>query len=156
MTTLQALILGIAIGATLMLSTSLIMRDRWKARGYALGHASRQDYIDTLLSISAGHRERAIQLEQQHSHDRAALILDADQRIAHYARRANPFTGRHQQDLQGIAAVLDLAAATFAGLQANDKAVQARLGAASLREMGELLGTVIAAQEAAAPKAVAA
>lgn len=50
----------------------------------------------------------------------------------------------------------ELAAATFAGLQANDKAVQARLGAASLREMGELLGTVIAAQDAAAPKAVAA
>ncbi|WP_314407407.1 hypothetical protein [Pseudomonas kuykendallii] len=150
MTTLQALIIGIAIGATLMLSTSLILRGRWKARGYALGHASQQDYIDTLLSIGAGHRERAIQLEQQHSHDRAALILDADQRIAHYARRANPFTEHHQQDLQGIATVLDLAAATFAGLQANDKAVQARAGAITLRQMGEQLGATLSATQQAA------
>jgi len=156
MTTLQALIFGIATGATLMLATALILRGRWKARGYALGHASRQDYIQTLLDISAHHRERADLLEQQHSHDRAAIILDADQRIAHYACRANPFTERHQQDLAGIAAVLDLAAATFAGLQANDKAMQARAGADGLREMAELLGKVIAAQETPAPQAVAA
>ncbi len=150
MTTLQAFIVGVAVGTTFMLATALILRGHWKARGYALGHASRQDYIETLLDISANHRERATQLEQQHSHDRAALILDADQRIAHYARRANPFTERHQQDLAGIAAVLDLAAATFAGLQANDKAMQARSGAITLRQMGEQLGKVIAAQEAPA------
>lgn len=59
---------------------------------------------------------------KDHQHALEAIALDCDQRITLFARRANPFTSDNLQTLYATAKQLELAAITYRGLQATDKA----------------------------------
>ena len=131
------IILAFLIGLAAAVPVILAMRGRWKARGYTRGHsaASRplQAHAEQMATrIRALHndleRHQHLQSIEKREHQQAleAIMQDCDQRIAEYARRGNPFHGGDLITLQAIAAQLDLAAATFAGIQAGDKARFAR------------------------------
>lgn len=59
---------------------------------------------------------------QDHKLALEAITHDYEQRLALFARRANPFTSDNLQTLHATAKQLELAAITYRGLQATDKA----------------------------------
>lgn len=130
---LTAFLIGLTGAAPIVLT----MRGRWKARGYTLGHAAAsrplQAHAEQMAArIRALHNDlerhqnmRAIE-KREHQQALEAIMQDCDERIAEYARRGNPFHGGDLITLQAIASQLELAAATFAGIQAGDKARFAR------------------------------
>jgi hypothetical protein len=86
-----------------------------------------------------------------HRLERDQLIQDADQRIAAYARRANPFTEQDLSALAGTLKTLELARNTFAGLQALDKQAEAANQLASTRDLHARLQEVLSNQNAEQP-----
>lgn len=104
------------------------------AEGYATGHSAGK----SAAFAEAGERVRqyrndAEQIKslreiERRDHRTAleAIMLDCDQRITLFARRANPFTDDDQAVLLAISSKLQLAATTFDGLRADDHARFAR------------------------------
>lgn len=126
-------LVGLAAGILLLLS----LRPRWKARGYALGYdaacQSQQRLLDSCYTRIAALNNDVAQHQQlreieKRGHQTAveAIMQDADERIALYARRSNPLNAQDLEDLEALSTLLDLAAATFAGVRANDKATLTR------------------------------
>jgi hypothetical protein len=72
-----------------------------------------------------------------------AIMLDCDQRICIFARRANPFTENDQVVLSAIANKLKLAAGTFDGLNSPDRARLARSLQTHALNMAERLRTAL-------------
>ena len=72
-----------------------------------------------------------------------AIMLDCDQRICIFARRANPFTENDQTVLSAIANKLELAASTFDGLNSPDHARLARSLQTHALNMAERLRTAL-------------
>lgn len=127
-----------AIAAGLIIAIVLIAVRTWWLRsvtfgqGYDAGYADAakghvhtitdlREHVSALQQDIAGHtRSRRSQAE---IHQRAldTVMQDADTRIAIYARRANPFTAEDRITLQATASQLDVAANTYAGLQADDQ-----------------------------------
>lgn len=131
------ILIAFLIGLTCAAPIVLTMRGRWKARGYTLGHAAAsrplQAHAEQMATrIRALHndleRQQNIRDIEKREHQQAleAIMQDCDERIAEYARRGNPFHGGDLITFQAIASQLELAAATFAGIQAGDKARFAR------------------------------
>ena len=131
-----SLALAFAIGiTTATLLFSVYLKPRLLARGYSqghrAGHGSQQRVInDYQARVKAMHNDlgqiqhlRDVE-RQAHKQALEAMMQDADARIAVYARRA--LTDEDHATLQALAALLDTAAATFAGLQSSDKATLAR------------------------------
>ncbi|MGF6692684.1 hypothetical protein M2318_002756 [Metapseudomonas resinovorans] len=121
-----------------------------RANGYDEGHKiAREANAERihLLNIDLVELARKREADKTgHRLERDQLIQDADQRIAEYARRSNPF---NDQDLATLAAAvrsLELARDTFAGLQALDKQAESARQAVSIRNMHDRLKSALEAQ----------
>lgn len=94
--------------------------------GYDGGKSAGAAEASTLIRTTRADAEQLRRLREverkDHQHALEAIMLDCDQRIALFARRANPFTSANLQTLAAAAKQLELAAATYRGLQATDKA----------------------------------
>ncbi len=94
--------------------------------GYNAGKSAGAAEASTLIRTTRADAEQLRRLREverkDHQHALEAIMLDCDQRIALFARRANPFTSANLQTLAAAAKQLELAAATYRGLQATDKA----------------------------------
>lgn len=89
--------------------------------------------------------------QEHHQAQLEAIMQDADNRIAIYARRANPFTHDDRITLQAAANQLDAAANVYSGLQAGDQVRFARQMQQRLLNLAErLLATLKAAEQPAA------
>lgn len=130
-------ILGFLVGLAAAIPLLLSFRARHKARGYALGYdaayQSQQRLLDSCHArIKALHNDAAqhhqLREIEKRGHQTAieAIMQDADERIALYARRSNPLNEKDLADLDALSTLLDLAAATFAGVRAHDKATLTR------------------------------
>ncbi|WP_375737721.1 hypothetical protein [Pseudomonas boanensis] len=97
-----------------------------RATGYDEGHQiAREAAAERIALLNADIGELHLTRQQEltrHQLERDEIIQDADRRIAEYARRSNPFNEWDLGTLADVASTLDLAASTFAGLQARDKA----------------------------------
>lgn len=130
MNTYIALLIGFALGLAALIPLALHLRPRYKAIGYAKGH--RAGHAEQYVHIQALHddigRLKHIREIERDGHQQRieAVMQDCDNRIAIYARRANPFTEADHESLVAIANKLELAANTFAGLNAGDEARLAR------------------------------
>lgn len=125
-TVYTTLLLGFALGLAALIPLALHLRPRYKAAGYSRGfNAGRSEQyarIQALHDDIARHKHIREIERQGHQQRIEAVMQDCDERIAIYARRANPFTHADVITLQAIASQLELAAATFTGLQAGDHA----------------------------------
>lgn len=94
--------------------------------GYNAGKSAGAAEAAALIRATRADAEQLRRLREverkDHKHALEAIMLDCDQRIALFARRANPFTCANLQTLAAAAKQLELAAATYRGLQATDKA----------------------------------
>ena len=94
--------------------------------GFNAGKSAGAAEASTLIRTTRADAEQLRRLREverkDHQHALEAIMLDCDQRIALFARRANPFTSANLQTLAAAAKQLELAAATYRGLQATDKA----------------------------------
>lgn len=155
-----ALLTGFAIGLAALFPLALYLRPRYKAAGYSRGYQAGQqqaaERIAALNSDLARHKHIR-DIEYQGFQQRTeAIMQDCDERIAVYARRANPFGTADRIILADVLNTLKLAANTFAGLQCNDSAVMARGQMDQLRDMDNRLRTALAAAEPATPEQEAA
>lgn len=148
-----ALLLGFAIGLAALIPLTLALRGRHKAAGYACGHAagrSEQCAKIQLLQDEVARHKHVREIERQgHQQRTEAVMQDCDERIAIYARRANPFTERDQTQLLAIAGKLALAADTFAGLTVGDHAQAAKRLSAHADQMARRLSEALLAAEVA-------
>ena len=109
-------------------------------RGHELRIADQQHEIEH-LQLKAANQCTAHMLE------RDAIMQDADNRIAAYARRANPFNEQDRITLQAAANQLDVAANTYSGLQAGDQVRFARQMQQRLLALAERLDAALKASE---------
>lgn len=136
-------LMGLALGVGLILSTVIIAarRQHWQRRSYTAGQASAnatRDYeVRALRESLAGSLGTAQSLREKHKAEHEAVMQDADKRIALFARRA--LTSEDLTALQAAASQLELAAATFSSLRAEDKARHARHAQAKLLNIRERL-----------------
>jgi hypothetical protein len=93
-----------------------------KSAGFAEANARVRQYRDDAEQLKS---LREIE-RREHRTALEAIMLDCDQRICLFARRANPFTADDQAVLLAISSKLQLAATTFDGLRADDHARFAR------------------------------
>lgn len=113
--------------------------------------------IAALLTRQTETEERATQCEaratalatKQESHQAQldAIMQDADNRVATYARRANPFNHDDRITLQAAANQLDAAANVYAGLMASDQARFARQMQQRLLNLVERLDAALKAMD---------
>ncbi|MGE6790864.1 hypothetical protein ACQKFS_02425 [Pseudomonas guineae] len=113
--------------------------------------------IAALLTRQTETEERATQYEaradalaaKQESHQAQleAIMQDADNRVATYARRANPFNHDDRITLQAAANQLDAAANVYAGLMASDQARFARQMQQRLLNLVERLDAALKAMD---------
>lgn len=113
--------------------------------------------LAALLTRQTETAERATQCEaratalatRQESHQAQleAIMQDADNRVATYARRANPFNHDDRITLQAAANQLDAAAKVYAGLMASDQARFARQMQQRLLNLVERLDAALKAMD---------
>lgn len=158
-TTYITLLVGFALGLALLIPLVLHLRPRFKAAGYARGHAAGRS--EQYVQIQALHDEvtrhkhiRDIE-RQGHQQRLEAVMQDCDDRIAIYARRANPFTAGDHASLIAIANKLELAANTFAGLNSGDHARFARQLQQYALDMAARLQAVLESTQQALPSQTA-
>ncbi|MDP3848596.1 MAG: hypothetical protein Q8R10_19430 [Pseudomonas sp.] len=129
------------------------------AEGYATGHsAGKSAAFAEAGECVRQYRNDAEQLKslreiERRDHRTAleAIMLDCNERICLFARRANPFTTDDQAVLGAIASKLELAASTFDGLKSPEHARFARALQQNALNMIERLR--IALEYSAAPPA---
>lgn len=141
------------IGLLAMAIANRLNAEKARATGYdegyddaKLAHAQR---ITALHSDIARLQEQQASARLEHGHQLEAIMQDCDERIAIYARRANPFNAADRIMLSGVYTMLELAAKTFAGLQVNDAAVRARDLKSQVLEMDRRLAASLPAAETA-------
>lgn len=143
------LLLGFALGLALLIPLVLHLLPRFKAAGYARGHAAgrSEQYVKIQALQDEVTRHKNIrEIERQgHQQRLEAVMQDCDDRIAIYARRANPFTEEDGITLQALANQLDVAANTYAGLGADDQARFARQMQQRARDLADRLRTALSA-----------
>lgn len=130
------------------------LRGSWKARGYGLGYsAGKSDGIAAngaqvrMLQNDLAMMKQARQIERRaHQNALEQTYLEADERVATYAARSNPFTEQNLKELIHAATKLELAANTYAGLYAGDEAQLARKAATTLLNMAETLTKALSTQ----------
>lgn len=164
--TYSTFLLGFALGLVALIPLALALRGRHKAAGYARGHAAgRSEHytrIQALHDDIARHKNIREIERQVHQQAVEAIMQDCDERIAIYARRANPFTEEDHATLVAIANKLELAANTFAGLNAGDHTRFSRQLQQRAQDMAEQLQAALqhqnptAASTFAAPQGAAA
>jgi hypothetical protein len=105
---------------------------RAEAKGYDLGYADcKRGHITHIEALHDDIAEKNLQLRQAeaaHRLDREDLMQDCDERIAHYARRASPFTNEDAAELMKISGQLYVTAVTAGRIGATlhkDQATQA-------------------------------
>ncbi len=129
---INGLILLAIIGAIAALYCSAYSRgvtagaDSGYDGGYSAGKSAGVAESFTLIRTTRADAEQLRRLReverQDHKHALEAIMLDCDQRIALFARRAYPISSDNLQTLHATAKQLELAAITYRGLQATDKA----------------------------------
>lgn len=148
-----ALLTGFAIGMAALFPLALYLRPRYKATGYSRGYQAGQqqaaERIAALNSDLARHKHIRDIEYQGYQLRTEAIMQDCDERIAVYARRANPFHGGDLSTLQSTAHQLDLAASTFAGLNAGDQARLTRQLQQDVLNLSQRLFTALAAAKPA-------
>lgn len=157
-----ALIIGFAIGLSALVPLTLFLKPRWKARGYAIGfRAGDADAQVEMAERSAAlnadlvHHRNLRELDRLEYQQKAeAIMLDADERIAVYSRRANPFSTIELNALAAMANNLELSASTFAGLLAGDKARYSRQLAGLAAGMHDRLKLALAGEALPHPDTV--
>lgn len=151
MTTYTALLIGFALGLAALIPLVLHLRPRFKAagyaRGYRTGHSEQYACIQALHHDIGQHKHIRDIERQGHQQRIEAVMQDCDDRIAIFARRANPFTQADLNNLQAIAKQLELAASTFAGLNAGDHAHRTRQLQQHTLNMAERLRVTLNAAE---------
>lgn len=91
-------------------------------------------------------QELAIATRGEHNKALEAIIQDCDERIATFARRANPFTYADFLTLHTCADQLDLLSRTFHGFGSTKNATQATHSAQQTLNMAERLRATLAAE----------
>ncbi|MDG9855629.1 hypothetical protein V2A28_05880 [Pseudomonas aeruginosa] len=99
----HALIIGLAIATAVILVVAWGAIRRAESKGYDLGYndakKGHSSHIEALHEDIALKRLQLRQADAAHQLDREQLLQDCDNRIAHYSRRANPFT---EEDAAGL------------------------------------------------------
>jgi hypothetical protein len=152
-TTIQYMIIGtMAIAMLVILTVAWISVLRAQSNGYDLGYGDAQrgyrTHIDALHEDITAKAAKIKAMETQHQADREALLLDCDNRIAHYSRRSNPLTLEHAGELMKISGQLQYAANLFRQFNAIDKAAWANDAAAMAMRLSLRVHDAIAASEA--------
>lgn len=119
--------------------------------GHEIAHSAAQERIGLLNEDLCELARKRANDEARHQLERDQLLQDADQRIAAYARRANPFNEQDLATLTGTVKTLELARNTFAGLQALDKQAEAANQLTFVRAMHDRLQEVLKIQHAEQP-----
>lgn len=141
-TTYTTLLLGFALGLAALIPLVLHLRPRFKAAGYARGHAAGRS--EQYVQIQALHDEvtrhkhiRDIE-RQGHQQRLEAVMQDCDDRIAIFARRSNPLTQADEKTLRQAADTLRLAAETWQAMAAAiPAAARAKVLQAGLIDIAE-------------------
>lgn len=151
------LIIVLAVALALQVFSAWVISSRSEAKGYdleyadcKLGHAA---HIEALHDDIAEKNLQLRQAEAAHRLDREELIQDCDERIAHYARRASPFTDEDATELMKISGQLKVTAVTASRVGATLHKEQATLAAGSAARMADRIRAVLnhaEQQEAAA------
>ncbi|QIE86964.1 hypothetical protein [Pseudomonas nitroreducens] len=112
----HALIIGLAIATAVILVVAWIAVRRAETHGYDLGYGDAKrghsSHIEALHEDLGLLRDTLRLAEIEHKADREQLLQDCDNRIAHYSRRANPFTDEDAAELLKISGQLKVTAVT--------------------------------------------
>lgn len=157
---------GLILGLALIGARTWWLRSITFAQGYDAGYADAakgythtisdlREHVRALQQDIASHMRARRSQTEIHQRERDTIIQDADARIAIYARRANPFTEEDRIILQATASQLDLAANTYAGLQASDQARFTRQMQQRVLELAERLHSLLSAAQDQKIEAVA-
>lgn len=115
--------------------------------GYSAGKSSGAAQYATIIRTTRADAEQLRHLREierrEYRTALEAIMLDCDQRICIFARRANPFTTDDQVVLLAITNKLQLAASTFDGLHSPDHARLARTLQQHALNMAERLRTAL-------------
>lgn len=145
------LIIVLVAAIALQVFSAWIVSNRSEAKGYDLGYADcklgHAAHIEALHDDIAEKNLQLRQAEAAHRLDREELIQDCDERIAHYARRASPFTDADAAELMKISGQLKVTAVTAHRVGATIHKDQATLAAESAVRMAERIRAVLAHAE---------
>ncbi|EMV9185857.1 hypothetical protein AADU03_004742 [Escherichia coli] len=145
------LIIVLLLASVIQVFSGWIISLRSEAKGYDKGYddAKRGNapHIETLHEDLALLRSRLRLAEAEHTRDRENLMQDCDERIAHYARRASPFTDEDAAELMRISGQLKVTAVTAGRVGATLHKEQANQAAESAVRMAERIRAVLASAE---------
>lgn len=120
-----------------------------RTNGYDLGYSdAKRNYSAQISNLEEQINRTCARLHQAHR-DRETIMQDADNRIAIYARRANPFNHDDRITLQAAANQLDAAADVYSGLLAGDRVRFARQMQQRLLNLAERLAATLKASDQA-------
>ncbi|QIE84945.1 hypothetical protein [Pseudomonas nitroreducens] len=142
------LIIVLVAALALQVIVTWAISSRSEAKGYDLGYADcKLGYAAHIEALHDDIEEKNLQLRQaeaSHCLDRETLIQDCDERIAHYARRANPFTDEDAAELMKISGQLKVTAVTADRVGATTHKDQATQAATSAARMAERIRATLA------------
>lgn len=145
------LIIVLVMAITLQLISAWVVSSRAEAKGYDLGYADcklgHAAHIEALHDDIAEKNLQLRQAETAHRLDREDLMQDCDQRIAHYSRRANPFTEEDAAGLMKSAGQLQRANELFEHLGATTEADYAFSASNHAIQMASRIRAALAASE---------
>lgn len=145
------LIIVLLIASVIQVFSGWFISLRSEAKGYDKGYddAKRGNapHIEALHEDLALLRSRLRLAEAEHAKDRENLMQDCDERIAHYARRASPFTNEDATELMKISGQLKVTAVTAGRVGATPYKDQANQAAESAVRMAERIRAVLANAE---------
>lgn len=155
-------IIGLIIAASMFWSAVCLHR-KAESKGYEAGYQDAQQ--QTSLRFEALHEDLA-SLRAKHAADRKAteqqlaeaakasrerleaVMQDADQRIAHYARRSNPLTREDASWLMKVAGQLSLLEEMATRIDAENGAAQARTAHDRCKRLAQRVNEALDAAEA--------
>lgn len=145
------LIIVLVIVHSLQITLTWIISQRAESTGYDQGYADcKHGHATHIEALHDDIAEKNLQLRQAmtaHRLDREQLIQDCDTRIAHYSRRANPFTEEDAAGLMKCAGQLLRANELFEHLGATTEADHAFSASNHVTLMAARIRNAIAAAE---------
>lgn len=145
------LIIVLVIVHALQITLTWFISQRAEAAGYDKGYddakRGHETHIEALHNAYDDLHREMRQAAAAHRLDRDSLIQDCDKRIAHYARRASPFTDEDAAELLKISGPLRVTAVTAERVGAITHKYQALYSADSATRMAERIRAVLAQAE---------
>lgn len=145
------LIIVLVVALALQVFSTWIVSNHSEAKGYDQGYADcklgHSAHIEALHDDIAEKNLQLRQAEAAHRLECEELIQDYDERIAHYAKRANPFTDEDAAELMKISGQLKVTAVTADRVGATTHKDQATQAATSAARMAERIRTTLAHSE---------